>query len=317
MEALFEINVLKSIGEFEYDVVCYEKEATTFLPKDNHLKNDFERKRRSRKNVGFEDFFVSRLVGTDTAKEVNKLLLFGNPGTGKTSLSRTYAFNWAEGKHGTEFSVVYVLPIRELNERSLDNSGQRKRITLDTAIANLCFEERRSENGYEALRKLISDQLKQKTTMLILDGFDEGDDVGRRLVHDALEMNCKVLLTSRPYNLGLVRERIDFEMECLGLNDDQLKRFLCRELPEPNHEELLDYLQKKPMMFTLAHVPVVATILCHLWRNRGKRSHEDAIGTSEGGLYARMNRLIWNRYRIQAETTERWFLGISRDQGFQ
>jgi len=128
------------------------------------------------------------------------MVITGNPGTGKTVLSRKIANLWCRGEWGSQFDSVYVVPVRDVQRDVYDNSNTWKMKTLTTAIANLCFRQRDNVTEFDALRNLIRKELQKETTLVILDGLDEQATVCPEIVREALDGSSKhkLLVLSRP-----------------------------------------------------------------------------------------------------------------------
>lgn len=90
--------------------------------------------------------------------------------------------------------------------------------------------------------------------------------------------------------------KVDIEMECIGMDDEQLERFFSREMTPSEKELLMSYLRNKTTMWAMAHIPLISTILCLLWKAKGAKSAKEALGTSENDLYTKMTHYIWERY---------------------
>jgi hypothetical protein len=150
-----------------------DKQAEHEAPKDD-VTAHHARSKWQKTTIAPEDLFKSRSTKPGEAvREINKVLVVGNAGMGKTTLSKQLAYRWAKGEWGTEFEAVYVLPVRNLSKSYYDNAGYRREATLATAIVNLCFTPPTAEEDYKGLLKYVDKELKKPTTLVILDGLDE------------------------------------------------------------------------------------------------------------------------------------------------
>lgn len=208
---LLETDASKYVNEYEHTIECFEavkEDSNGVVDEDDHLEENRRRKKRVRKVVQLDAFFDPRSSESDEKlQSVSRVLLVGDPGVGKTSISRKYAFLWGQGELGNDFLAVYVLPFNKLSRKEFDNSGRTKK-SLSTAIANFCFPFEEKDVRYENRRQKISDDLTEETTLLILDGFDESDEVGREMFDQVFDLGCKLLLATRPYNLSDVRKQV-------------------------------------------------------------------------------------------------------------
>lgn len=306
VHALLQDDHLKDVREFEYDIVCFDDKGRQQQPSSFNYEGEMHRRKRhnehqqrSHISVNLESLFDARAINAQNElNEVKRLLLFGNPGTGKTSLSKTYAVKWASSLLGKEFQYIFVLPFRELTDRILDDKSERTKMNLETAIARICFRHRKDDD-YKALCDQIVDCLCRKTTLLIMDGLDEADMTGQHLLEQAFDAECKLLLTSRRYNMKRVQknEHIELEMECVGMDDEQLTKFFIREsLSQDDAQSLMKKLKSNPDLWELAHVPILAVIMCTVWTRRKEENGDDVTGKNVYELFRKMRLFLWNRY---------------------
>ncbi|MEO1301492.1 MAG: NACHT domain-containing protein, partial [Bacteroidota bacterium] len=96
-------------------------------------------------------------------KEIRKVLLVGEAGTGKTSLTRKLAYDWAVGTWDQSFNIVYVLPVRALRQDKYEKIGHLQHEILVTAIASECFMGAREQEAYIRLRNRIYASLDRST----------------------------------------------------------------------------------------------------------------------------------------------------------
>ncbi|MCG8340795.1 MAG: NACHT domain-containing protein, partial [Cytophagales bacterium] len=92
------------------------KESAQGAPQDD-LSTHHERLEWVKTPIALEDLFKSRSTKPDEPeRDVQKVLLVGEAGTGKTTLSRKLAYSWAQRAWGNAFEAVYVLPVRVLQQ---------------------------------------------------------------------------------------------------------------------------------------------------------------------------------------------------------
>ena len=90
----------------------------------DHAKERNEKKTKVTKPIALDDLFKRRsLKPGGPESEVRSVLLYGNPGSGKTCITRVVAHKWALGEMARDFSAVYVVPVRVLN--GVESRGQK------------------------------------------------------------------------------------------------------------------------------------------------------------------------------------------------
>ena len=220
------------------------------------------------------------------------MLLYGNPGSGKTCITRVVAHKWALGEMAQDLSAVYVVPVRVLN--GVESRG-RKLTTLEEAITQICFHDSQHPFEYEDLLPQVEHDLADPSTLLMLDGMDEANEYARELVSAVWKRSCKVLLLSRPYNMRDLETRVDVQVECLGFNDEQLRDYIRSELSEDEAPRLISSLEKAAAMWEMAHTPVTAHILCSLSKERGG-AIEEGKRANTFQIYNDMANYVWKRF---------------------
>jgi HEAT repeat protein len=264
-----------------------------------------------KKAIALGDLFQKRSIKPEGAVcEINKVLVVGDAGMGKTTLSRKIAYLWARGEWGKEFEAVYVLPVRALQKSQYDDTSYRKEATLPTAIIDLCFTPPTDEATYEALRTHIDSQLKAATTLVVLDGLDERSGASEVLLSQAKTGNNKLLMFSRSCGIAEERTLADIEVENTGLSEQQMRDYVIDEslsgLPEDQGNHFLLQLAKHPSISEVAHVPVNLEMLCLLWRDRNMQAiASQAMNQgSLPSLYRVLTQYIWERYVTEGEKSK-------------
>ena len=294
------------VKEMEHHVVVYKEvaERTTAKRREDraedpptqerdHSREHYEQKRKVAKPISLEDLFKPRsLKPGDPESEIRKVLLYGNPGSGKTCISKAIAHKWALGEIMQEFEAIYVVPIRRINVAKCKGP---QGLTLKDAVAQTCFREK-SGVEHEDLLTQVEGDLDLPTTLLAFDGLDEAGEDARELVHAAEGRLCKLLILTRPYNLQQTRARVDCQFECLGFNDQQLRNYINRELRQDEATRLICSLQRDRGMWETAHTPVTAHIICSLSREHGIASEDRGKRASMFQIYGDMTNYVWKRF---------------------
>ena len=255
----------------------------------------YEQRTRVTKVIALDDLFKRRsLKAGDLESEARRVLIYGNPGSGKTCITKVIAHKWALGEMAREFSAVYVVPVRVLN--GAESTGHQL-TSLERAISQICFSKRKRPSEYEELVHQIEVELDDPSTLLVIDGLDEADDHAREIVSTIWERSCMVLVLSRPYNMRNIETRVGMQVECLGFNDDQLQDFIESELTEGEATRLVASLQQSPAMWEMAHIPVTAHILCSLSRDHGTATEERGRRVSIFQIYNDITNYVWKRFK--------------------
>ena len=256
--------------------------------------------------IALQDLFKARSVRPDKPiQAVERILLTGDPGTGKTTVSRRLAYQWAAGDWGQEFAAVYLLPIRNLQQDRYNDDNYRKLNTLATAIVNNCFNSPNKEEAYTRLRDHIEEELKKPTTLVILDGLDERAGASEEILRQAQDQSAphKLLMLSRPYGVDTERQTVDIEIEHVGFNRAQLQGYVRQEVSSSElAASLLSYIDKHANIRLIAHVPVNLAILCALWQDAscgaGRKELEQG---SLPVLYRLLTEYTWRRYKERGQ----------------
>ena len=272
-----------------------ERERRPSDREKDQAKEYYEQRTKVTKPIALDDLFKRRsLKPGDPESEVRRVLIYGNPGSGKTCITKVVANKWALREMAREFNAVYVVPVRVLNS---DEPKGQQWTSLEEVISRICFSKRKRTSEYEDLALQIEDDLDSPLTLLVVDGLDEANDDAREIVSTIWERSCKVLFLSRPYNMRNIKTRVDVQVECLGFNDEQLRDYIESELAENEATNLIESLQSSTAMWEMAHIPVTAHILCSLSKDHGTATEERRKRASIFQIYKDMANYVWKRFK--------------------
>ncbi|XP_072163197.1 uncharacterized protein [Diadema setosum] len=194
-------------------------------------------------------------------KQKSMIVLHGDAGSGKTSLLKQLAQDWALSNSESSLSQAALVLMLDLQEmRTCGSVGQgatRFLLQKDTMTT----------------ADMIDDFLKlyPERAVLLLDGYDlshsSGDDV--RLVQRIREQSqCHVVLTSR----GRPSEEVILDwsitsIEIQDLNDDQRNAYmqLFFELNPTRKSDLQEYLKQDDILSCFCSRPMFLGLTCFLW----------------------------------------------------
>ena len=108
-------------------------------------------------------------------KPIHHVLVLGQAGSGKTTLSKYIAHQWVNGKLWHDrYHNVFWLTLRDLHSLSDKELAEcaKSPFPLATLIHRLCLdEETRAKVGIKAIHQMLT--TAPEKTLLLLDGFDE------------------------------------------------------------------------------------------------------------------------------------------------
>ena len=271
-----------------------EGEGESFNRRSDKVKEYHEKKAGVTKSIALEDLFKRRSFKRgDLESEVRKVLLYGNPGSGKTCITKVVAHKWALGEMAQDFDAVYVVPVSLLN--SGEHNGQ-KWTRLEEAIFQICFSGGTRTFDYENLVAQVYCDLDDSSTLLMLDGLDAANDYAMELLATVWERSCKVWFLSRPYNTRDVKTRVDVLVECLGFDDQQLRDYIKVEMSEDEAPRLIRFIEDSDVLWEMAHVPVTANLLCCLSKKHGTATEDQGKRASLFQIYNDMSNFVWKRF---------------------
>ncbi|MEO1301106.1 MAG: HEAT repeat domain-containing protein, partial [Bacteroidota bacterium] len=309
-----------SVKNIECYLKLHEQKKIKEQEGQNHLAQREERLQWAKTPIELKDLFKSRnLKPNELEKEIYRVLLVGEAGTGKTSLTRKLAYDWAVEKWGQEFIAVYLLPIRKLKVGQYDKDYGREQL-LAQAISQECFPDVRSGSRQSYLLA-IERQLKLPNTLIILDGLDEHSDpeldtIDNKIIQVAQKGKHRLLLTSRPYGITKAeRDLVDMEVDHMGLSERQRDNFVKSTLDTPAH--LLQFIRDHKLD-DMSLVPVNLRILCALWRDNGAQMLQWSIPMGLSGLYRKLVDYVWERFENSSKVkTGRCYTLTDRSSLFQ
>ena len=196
-------------------------------------------------------------------KAVRKVLVEGDAGIGKTTLSTSISEDWSRDKLFEEYELLLLLPLRHKKVASAGSLPE---------LLQLLHPD-------EDVRKSVASYLTKgegEKVVIIADGWDEVSESNRQegsflyqLLFETFPL-MSVVVTSRPSASGPLHRLpcIDRFVEIKGFSKEDIKEYIKSEFPsnEKKAGDLLEQLESNPLVESVCSVPLNCAIVCHLWR---------------------------------------------------
>jgi hypothetical protein len=256
-------------GRWWFWNLALEKYRKALVEKHGELKIPF----RPNRPLKMDEVYVPlKVVGNRTDKEnveamqavrdYRRLMVTGQPGSGKTMLLRYLALNYGVGKlRLVDEPVLILLELWRLSD------GAEILEELVSALKRDDFP-----NGKDFLEQALG----QGRVVLLLDGLDEVNTEKRpaavKRIKDFLDTRekCRVVITCRSQVYqgefdGVVKQTL----EVMEFTDAQIQQFLRPwqvEMPaEKSIQQLVQSLNNRPRIKELARNPLLLTIIAYLY----------------------------------------------------
>ena len=196
-------------------------------------------------------------------KAVRKVLVEGDAGIGKTTLSTSISEDWSRNKLFKEYELLLLLPLRH------------KKVASAGSLPELLQLLHPSPGVCESVARYLEEGEGEKV-VIIADGWDEVSESNRQegsflyqLLFETFHL-MSVVVTSRPSASGPLHRLpcIDRFVEIKGFSKEDIKEYIKSEFPsdEKKAGDLLEQLESNPLVESVCSVPLNCAIVCHLWR---------------------------------------------------
>ncbi|CAF3800939.1 unnamed protein product, partial [Rotaria magnacalcarata] len=229
-----------------------------------------------------------------------KLLLCGRTGIGKSTFCKYVTYRWAKDEIWSKYELVVLICLRNLtNERY---SADIEYTPIHLLKTEYLYGKDLSSETYE----LFDQQCDEGKILWILDGYDEFQANGPQNLKKTVELVTQYdyIVTCRLQNFPLMS---DVKMEMIGFIDDDISRYVAQffeqtdktsEQPSKNtsfkHEDLVKFLRRRPMLWDVAHIPLLLELICNFWGNRDYQLPTDDFTITT--LYTHLIQQLHERY---------------------
>ena len=170
-------------------------------------------------------------------------LIEGEPGIGKTILSKEIAFQWAKKNLLPEKVLLFLVFLRDPDVQKIK--------TLKEFVAYAMCSSLQDRNVKSIVEYLESTSGNYIT--IVLDGYDEISSELKqssfitKIINRRVLKLCGLVITSRPSASSNLHGKVDCRVEILGFTKEDRKRYVAQSLKGNPIEikQLESYLEKK------------------------------------------------------------------------
>ena len=248
---------------------------------------------------------------------VRNVLLIGQAGIGKTTLTHKLAYLWATGQWEEDtFESVYVLPVAKLHRACYDGKSLRTRPTLATAIARECYRAAAlSDDEFIQLTEAITYQLRHYPgkVLLIVDGLEQRHEASEAILQQ-LEQCAPQTYQLRTAHCdevsdaqkALMSGRDGVVIACNTMTRLQRNHYVEHYFQDADAKAssaLLCFLKQRSALSRLSLTPSHLQLLCFLWQQDDKAVIRETRQGSLTGLYRLLAQCVLRDYATQGASS--------------
>ena len=249
--------------------------------------------RRKKTRGEITDVFVDMSSILDPYEECSAprtVLIEGEPGMGKTTYCKKYAYDWAtkqqelQGCGSTALKLVLLLKCRDIHSDVWE--------AIDDQLLPLGIDEKVKQQFFQFIRE------NQSSILLILDGLDELPSgklsMFSKLIEGRELPRCHIVATARQEAGKEVRKCCDALLQIEGFTEKHVIEFVTKYFKERTDlaTKLSQRMSRDKNLTEIAANPLNTALLCLLCEE-----FEGSLPESRAQLYLDMVECVLRRYR--------------------
>ena len=249
--------------------------------------------RRKKTRGEITDVFVDMSSILDPYEECSAprtVLIEGEPGMGKTTYCKKYAYDWAtkkqelQGSGSTVFKAVLLLKCRDIHSDIWE--------AIDDQLLPRDIDEEVKDQLFQFIRE------NQSSILLILDGLDELPSSKLSMFSELIEgrvlPRCHIVATARHEAGKEVRKCCDTLLQIEGFTENHVKEFVTKYFKERPDlaTKLSERMSRDKNLREMTANPLNTALLCLLCEE-----FEGTLPENRAQLYLDMVECVLRRYR--------------------
>ena len=237
---------------------------------------------------------------SNQGQRVNRVLVMGDAGSGKSTMAANIAYKWAKQDPQSplsKFSLVFMISMHEVED---DNAS-----LVDLIFQQILPEDSRVSK--ESLKLYITNHAKE--ILLLIDGMDEDSfdllqnqsSTVTKVLHNSLLRPCCLILSTRPHKVNVLGEHLKSytQVKLKGFSEENIDLYIQRFFREDKDkiDQLVGKLNSEPHIKSMASIPVLLVMICLLFEDQCTLPH------TKTKLYQATINHLWKRYKSKKGQT--------------
>ncbi|XP_070569344.1 putative leucine-rich repeat-containing protein DDB_G0290503 [Ptychodera flava] len=228
------------------------------------------------------------------SSDTRRIRIEGAPATGKSTLCRKFAYDWACGEL-QQYTLLFFLEMRHIAKNNMIDEIFNQLIPDDFDLSK------------QELSELVSQNIN--SVLFLCDGLDEPDEYQvesseiPELISEKLYPWCTVVITTRPRLCDKYLSMCDLYLLVKGFTSKRTNEYILKYFKDDTEtgnsliQQIKDQKETQKLMTDLLRNPLHVSFLCILWEYHKEKGYHFPETLTE--LYSEILECILKRYCVK------------------